>query len=395
MPIGTDFLPFANSTSANVETQADYAAASYLPIGIGSEVARSKQANKVWRQTSIMASAIANFTTRILNVFISDDGNLNALTARIWQALQGQAYFVDTGSANNISIAAPSGLTFSAPYPGMLIYVKIANSNTSGTVNLNYCGTGNVLIGKYDGTAPNPGELPANAIIPFVYTTSPSTRWMVASYTPQAVKIETSKSSVQSFTSAGAFSFTVPANVFVIRELKYIGGGGGGGFGNATGGCASGGSAGATGYKSGISVTPGQIITGIVGAGGAPSTTTGVNGGTGGTTSVTIGTTTYTAPGGLGGLSSATGSANSPGIASLPTNTDPGRAFRGGRGSFGVNISGTSYSGNGGDAVDGGNGGIGGAGIGAPGDAPGGGGGGSGSGAAAGAGAPGAVYIEY
>lgn len=102
---------------------------------------------------------------------------------------------------------------------------------------------------------------------------------------------------MQTFTATGAFSFTVPDNVWKIR-YRVQGAGGGGGSVTQTSSAASGGSSGA--YAEGImSVTPGQVITGSIGAGGAGGAAGG-DGDPGGDTTFS----TITAGGGLGGLGS-------------------------------------------------------------------------------------------
>lgn len=196
---------------------------------------------------------------------------------------------------------------------------------------------------------------------------------------------------IYSNTAPGSFSFTIPAGVFTLTEVWVIGGGGAGGWG-PTSGCASGGSAGSTGVKYGIPVTPGQVITGIVANGGAGVSAG--SGNSGGTTSVTINGITYSAPGGPGGLATTSNSCNSPGIASPPVNVDD--IFMGGQGNIGIFISGTVVSGQGGSAQFGGVGGVGGGGVPGSGAIPGGGGGGTGSGAGtSGGGGAGQVKLVY
>lgn len=100
------------------------------------------------------------------------------------------------------------------------------------------------------------------------------------------------------FQTAGAYSFTVPADVsFVFVEL--VGGGGGGG--GAVSAAGSGGGGGAGGFASGwVGVTPGQVITVTVGAGGAGGVAAdGAAGGNGGSTSFGA---AMSATGGVGGL---------------------------------------------------------------------------------------------
>lgn len=53
-----DFIGFASSGSANVASQADYAAAAEQGIGMQPGPASSKLANKAWRQGANMASAL-------------------------------------------------------------------------------------------------------------------------------------------------------------------------------------------------------------------------------------------------------------------------------------------------------------------------------------------------
>jgi hypothetical protein len=75
----------------------------------------------------------------------------------------------------------------------------------------------------------------------------------------------------QLFTTAGTFSFVVPAGVTEIDAYNQ-GGGGGGGNGNSgsyKGASGGSGKVGANGYLNNIPVTPGETLTVIVGAGGA------------------------------------------------------------------------------------------------------------------------------
>ena len=92
-------------------------------------------------------------------------------------------------------------------------------------------------------------------------------------------------------TTAGAFSFTVPQNVYQLAFVAAGAGGGGGGWGgtiNIQGGTGGGGG----GYAEGIlDVIPGQTITGVIGAGGAAgvgnnTAASATAGSAGGTTSI-------------------------------------------------------------------------------------------------------------
>lgn len=104
----------------------------------------------------------------------------------------------------------------------------------------------------------------------------------------------------QTFTAVGAFNFTVPAGVYRI-DVEGVGGGGAGGSTAASTTSAQvsapgGGNAGCY-FQGSIVVTPGQVISGTIGAGGVSSLTQ---------SSVTNGTQTtfgtITAPGGQSGI---------------------------------------------------------------------------------------------
>lgn len=95
------------------------------------------------------------------------------------------------------------------------------------------------------------------------------------------------------YTTAGSYTWTVPAGVTSVCVVCVGGGGGGGGTSSVDG--AGGGGGGGLGYKNNISVTPGASVPLVVGAGGTSSQTGGTSyfsspsvvegrGGTGGTT---------------------------------------------------------------------------------------------------------------
>ena len=112
------------------------------------------------------------------------------------------------------------------------------------------------------------------------------------------------------YSSSGTYTFVVPAGVTSLNASVTGGGGGGGGGGYGTGGEQSGsGGGGGSGYTStgSISVTPGETLTIVVGAGGAAgsaqySRSSGGFGGTGGTSTLSRGASTLlTAAAGNGG----------------------------------------------------------------------------------------------
>src|SRR5215469_3013850 len=86
MPIN-DFEVFCTGAGANVISQSQYLALAALTQGFGAGTALSSQANKVWRQSSFIAAAIAAFTANNANVNVLDDGNLNEFIANFQTAL--------------------------------------------------------------------------------------------------------------------------------------------------------------------------------------------------------------------------------------------------------------------------------------------------------------------
>jgi hypothetical protein len=187
--------------------------------------------------------------------------------------------------------------------------------------------------------------------------------------------------SIQVFTSSG--SFTVPAGVTKLR-VRVVGGGGSGGGSTASLAGAGGGSGA---YAEGVvTVTPGQVITVTVGAGGAGNS--GASGSIGGTSSFGA---FASATGGSGGATNGGGSApgGAPGSAS-------GSGFILIAGANGQDGYANTGSGMGANSVFGGAGRAGGGG-GVGGTAPGAGGGGAYTlvTAVGGAGAAGIVIVEY
>jgi hypothetical protein len=172
------------------------------------------------------------------------------------------------------------------------------------------------------------------------------------------------------FNSAGTTSWTVPAGV-TKAKVHCVGGGGGGGAHTTYGG-------GGGGYAQQVlSVTPGETLTLVIGAGGATTAD-------GGTTEFRRGSDVLvSAGGGKGSSNSGVGGSGTTGAILLS----------GGHGDYGYN---TGRAGNAAGPYGGQGGGCGVIGIPAlPGHSPGGGGGSGGSGSGAAAGAAGAIIVEY
>ncbi|WP_322055866.1 glycine-rich domain-containing protein [Burkholderia cenocepacia] len=82
-----DFLVFGGGSSPNVIDQATYAALAARLSGFQSGTALSAQLNKVWRQSSIMAAVLAQFTANYSGQNSVDDGTTATLLSNFVVAL--------------------------------------------------------------------------------------------------------------------------------------------------------------------------------------------------------------------------------------------------------------------------------------------------------------------
>ncbi|MFJ7312507.1 hypothetical protein ACIQVE_07000, partial [Pseudomonas sp. NPDC098747] len=86
-----DFLPFAINSTANVMSQADYAALAARVSGFSSGTARSEQLNKAWRQSSVIAAVLAQFIANNSGNDVLDDGDVDAILADLQLAIEAVA----------------------------------------------------------------------------------------------------------------------------------------------------------------------------------------------------------------------------------------------------------------------------------------------------------------
>lgn len=78
-----DFKAFATGNSANVISQADYLALAALVSGFSSGKASSAQINKALRQSTVMASVLAQFISDSAGVDVLDNGNTASILANL------------------------------------------------------------------------------------------------------------------------------------------------------------------------------------------------------------------------------------------------------------------------------------------------------------------------
>ena len=128
-----DFLPFAYGGGANVLSQSAYSAlTTLLSGGYQSGVANSAQMNKTWRQSSIMAAVLGQFSADYSGQNSTDDGTTATLetnlVAAIRSATKTGVLLADTGAANAYTATNVPALT--SLVNGLVQQVTIAHANT-------------------------------------------------------------------------------------------------------------------------------------------------------------------------------------------------------------------------------------------------------------------------
>lgn len=128
-----DFLPFGTAVGANVMSQADYLSLVARSNGFASGTAASAQLNKAWRQSSIIASVLAQFIVDQSGLSAIDDGTTAALEANLLTAIRAagrqSTILTDTGSANAYSAVNTPPLS-TLPASGYSQRVNISNANS-------------------------------------------------------------------------------------------------------------------------------------------------------------------------------------------------------------------------------------------------------------------------
>lgn len=99
MAAQNDFLVWAGGLNANVLSQQAYATLPYQTSGVVGGVASSQQANKVWRQASIIASMIGKFIGDQTNLAVVDDGTVQTIETNFIQAIKNTFVIPPTGVA--------------------------------------------------------------------------------------------------------------------------------------------------------------------------------------------------------------------------------------------------------------------------------------------------------
>jgi hypothetical protein len=91
-----DYLPVATGGGAVVDPQATFRGAGYQTAGVQQGIAQPNQANKMWRQSSMIAAAVANFISNTLAIDVLDDGNLPNLITNLTRAIRSIGHNIQT-----------------------------------------------------------------------------------------------------------------------------------------------------------------------------------------------------------------------------------------------------------------------------------------------------------
>ena len=102
-----DFLPFAVGDGANVVSQTEYLEMeTERNNGFAAGIAKGSQLNKVWRQSSAMSAALAQFIIDATDSDLLDDGDIAAIAEKLQQAIAACLASADLGflvAADNLS----------------------------------------------------------------------------------------------------------------------------------------------------------------------------------------------------------------------------------------------------------------------------------------------------
>jgi hypothetical protein len=162
-----EIVPFANGVGANVEDPADWDANVVRQQGFQNGVALPNLANTVWRQASVIASMIAQFSADYSGEASVDDGDVIAAEDRFVAALNqfvaptGVYVVNDTGTANAVvGTSSPAPASYSDV---RIVIFKKMNADNSGNMTINLWDLGVVPLTDNTGANLASGALKANS----------------------------------------------------------------------------------------------------------------------------------------------------------------------------------------------------------------------------------------
>ncbi len=140
-----NFKPFGIGAGANVTSQSDYEALAALLTGFQSGKASSAQINKALRQSTVMASILAQFISDSAGVDVLDNGN----TASILANLKSGMTALTPGRLLNVQVFYNSGTYTATPGTKKVIVEMVGGG--AGSAGSRAAGSGQVAIGGAGG----------------------------------------------------------------------------------------------------------------------------------------------------------------------------------------------------------------------------------------------------
>jgi hypothetical protein len=169
-----DFLPFASAGGANVISQSAYSGLAALGPGFSAGIAQSAQLNKVWRQSSLMASVLGQLIADSTGQNATDDGTTTTLGANLLRAILAGATQPDTGAANAYVVNFTPALT--GLQDGLVVRFTPGNTNTAAST-LSVNGFAHAIIDRNLQPLAG-GEIASNGVATCVYSAA-RTAWVL------------------------------------------------------------------------------------------------------------------------------------------------------------------------------------------------------------------------
>lgn len=148
-----DFIGFASAGSANIMSQADYAAAAEQTDGVQPGMASSALANKIWRQGANMAAALGEII-KAQGIDALDNGDIATLSNNIVSALSAFLLSLSGGTMTGTIESTVDTILKKSTTTGSLIVLSGNSSNSNAGANI-------VLRGGEHTS--NPGEFTLHA----------------------------------------------------------------------------------------------------------------------------------------------------------------------------------------------------------------------------------------
>jgi hypothetical protein len=158
MSLEVDYLPVATAAGNNADSQANFQGSSYQQLGFVNGIAQPFQFNKILRQTSMVAAAVANFIANQLNIAVIDDGNLAGLITNLTSAIKS---LVSSATTGVVSVPFSPTPVFDASQGTVFEIVLTGNVTSSTLVNITP-GQSLKFIIKQDATGGHAFVPPAN-----------------------------------------------------------------------------------------------------------------------------------------------------------------------------------------------------------------------------------------